>query len=147
VLLLRNSPSKALAGAAVLGVLAHGALTGWLIPRLEPLLLSPRTAEALAARDLDPRAGPAGPVEVAGYAEPSLVFLLGTPTGLGDAPEAAQAVLEGRPAIVTAEQASAFGRELAARGVRAEAVATVDGFNYSKGDETRLTVYRRQEAP
>ena len=128
VLLLRNAPRQALAGAAVLGVLAHAGLTGWLIPRLEPLLLSPRTAEALAARDLDPRAGPAGPVEVAGYAEPSLVFLLGTPTGLGDAPEAAQAVVEGRPAVVTAEQAPAEVPREDRRGVtwlRPELVAEV----------------------
>lgn len=147
VQLLRNEPRAALAGAAVLGLLAHGALTGLIIPRLEPLLLSPRTAEALNGRGLDPKDGLAGgAVEVAGYAEPSLVFLLGTPTGLGDAPEAAQAVAEGRTAIVSGEQLPTFRAELARRGLRAAPVTTVDGFNYSKGDETRLTVYRAQGA-
>ena len=37
---------------------------------------------------------------VAGYAEPSLVFALGTATELDGAAEAAQAVVESRPAIV-----------------------------------------------
>jgi 4-amino-4-deoxy-L-arabinose transferase-like glycosyltransferase len=147
-LLLRNAPQSALATAGALGVLAHGALAGALIPRLEPLLLSPRTARALEALNLDPRKGLAtGPVEVAGFAEPSLVFLLGTQTGLGDAPDAAQAVQEGRPAIVSSDQLPAFRAEVARRGAAAEAVATVEGFNYSNGDDTRLTLYRRREAP
>jgi 4-amino-4-deoxy-L-arabinose transferase-like glycosyltransferase len=148
VLLVRDAPRAALASASVLGVLAHGFLAEGLLPRLEPLRLTPRAAEALAVLNLDPRRGlQPGPVEVAGFAEPSLVFLLGTQTGLGDAPEAAQAVQEGRPAIVAGEHQAAFARELARRGAQAEAVATVDGFNYSNGDETRLTLYRRKEAP
>lgn len=148
ILLLRGRPVRALVVAGAVGVLAHGALAALLIPRLEPLMLSRRAVAALDAADLDPREGLApGPVEVAGYAEPSLVFLLGTGTGLGDAPEAAAAVALGRPALVEASMVSAFEAELAARGARARAVARVDGFNYSGGDETTLVLYRREAAP
>ena len=150
--LLRDRRGRVLATAGALGVLCHGVIAGLLIPRLEPLNLSPRTAEALAAEGLDPRRGLiAGPVEVAGYAEPSLVFLLGTGTGLGDAPEAAEAIRQGRPAVVLNTEVTAFRRELASRGVSATPVTAVTGFNYSNGDDTALILFRparaRQEAP
>ena len=83
-----------------------------------------------------------GPVEVAGYAEPSLVFALGARTGLGDAPNAAQAVIEGRPAVVEAKQDAAFRAALARIGLTPRPVEVVDGFNYSTGDPVRLTIYR-----
>ena len=145
VLLVRRSAGLALTIAGTLGVLAHAALAGLLIPRLEPLLLSPRAATALEQANLHPRAGLApGPVEVAGYAEPSLVFLLGTGTGLGDAPEAVEAVALGRPALVEESMRPTFEAALRARGVAARPVTTVDGFNYSNGDDTALTLYRRE---
>jgi 4-amino-4-deoxy-L-arabinose transferase-like glycosyltransferase len=148
VLLVRRQAARGLAVAGVLGVLAHGAMAAVLIPRLEPLLVSTRVADALAADDLHPREGLApGPVEVAGYAEPSLVFLLGTGTGLGDAPEAAAAVAQGRPAVVERSLLPAFQRELAARGVRGRQVAVVEGFNYSGGDPVALHLFRRESAP
>jgi 4-amino-4-deoxy-L-arabinose transferase-like glycosyltransferase len=148
IALLRRLPLAALAGAGVLGAASHGMLALGLIPRLEPLQLSPRAAEALAAAGLDPREGLApGPVAVAGYAEPSVVFLLGTATGLGGATEAAAAVAEGRPALVEAAVDAAFQRELRQASLRARAVATVSGFNYSRGAAERLTLYRRQETP
>lgn len=146
--LLKGRSVRAFAAAAAIGVAAHGALAAALIPRLEPLKLSPRAAAALDRHDLDPREGlTSGPVEVAGYAEPSLVFLLGTATGLGDAPDAAAAVAEGRPAVVEGRVEPAFRAALAREGVAAEPVASIEGFDYSNGDDTRLTVYRRRERP
>jgi hypothetical protein len=81
------------------------------------------------------------PVAVAGYAEPSLVFALGTATELDGPDAAAQAVVENRPAIVEDRENLAFRRALAARGGKARDVAEVDGVNYSKGDAVRLRVY------
>jgi 4-amino-4-deoxy-L-arabinose transferase-like glycosyltransferase len=141
--LLRRSPTLGLAAAATLGLLCHGVIAGLLIPRLEPLLLSPRTVQALEAERLDPRHGlTPGPVEVAGYAEPSLVFLLGTGTGLGDAADAAQAIAEGRPAVVLNTEVPAFRDALSERAVAALPVTAVVGFNYSNGQDTGLIIFR-----
>ena len=141
-LLLRHRSARALVAAGVLGVAAHIALTAGLIPRLEPLFLSRDLAETLDAARLSPRSGAPGPVAVTGYAEPSLIFQLGTATELTDGAGAADAVAEGRPAIVEAREEKPFRDALAGLGLTARPVAVVDGLNYSDGDQERLTVYR-----
>ena len=144
VALIQRASRTALATTAVLAVAAHGVLLGGLAPRLEPLWLSERTSRALASAGLHPRSGVApGPVEASGYAEPSLVFALGTPTGLGGVEEAAEAVAQGRTAVVEAADLPAFRAALARRKVASRPVARIQGTNYSKGDETALTVFRR----
>ena len=142
VLVMRKTAATALVAAGVLGVLAHAALVGLFVPRLEPLLLSPRLERALEKADLAPRRGAPGPVAVTGYAEPSMVFLLGTTTELTDPEGAAQAVAEGRPAVVEGRQEAAFQAALAAAGQTARPAGVVDGFDYSDGDKERLTLYR-----
>jgi 4-amino-4-deoxy-L-arabinose transferase-like glycosyltransferase len=141
-LMVRRAPRPALVAALGLGVLGHAALAAAVVPRLEPLWLSSRLEAALERARLLPRQGMAeAPVAVAGYAEPSLVFLLGTSTELDGPVEAARAVVEGRPAIVEDRENRAFRRALADLGGRAREVAEVDGVNYSKGDPMRLRVY------
>jgi hypothetical protein len=83
----------------------------------------------------------ASPVAVAGYAEPSLVFALGTPTHLGDAADAAQAIATFRPAVVESAQETAFRAALDARGLRVRMVRQVEGLNYSKGQPVSLRIY------
>lgn len=141
-LLLRHRSARALVTAGVLGVAAHIALTAGLIPRLEPLFLSRDLAETLDAARLSPRAGAPGPVAVTGYAEPSLIFQLGTATELTGGAGAADAVAEGRPAIVEAREEKPFREALTELGLTARPVAVVEGLNYSDGDQERLTVYR-----
>ncbi|WP_374469903.1 ArnT family glycosyltransferase [Phenylobacterium sp.] len=142
-MLVRQAPRGAWVAAAGLGVLGHAALAAGLAPRLDPLWLSDRTEHALAAARLLPRQGIAeAPVAVAGYAEPSLVFALGTPTELDDAEEAAVAIAEGRPAVVEARQEAAFRRALAGHGVQARLVREIRGLDYSNGDEMTLRVYQ-----
>ena len=141
-LLLREAPQTALAAALALGLLGHAALAAALAPRLEPLWLSARLEHALDRARLLPRQGVAeAPVAAAGFAEPSLVFALGTTTELDGPAEAAQAVVEDRPAIVEAHEDQAFRAALASRGGTAREVAEVDGINYSKGDALKLRVY------
>ena len=135
VLVMRKTAATALVAAGVLGVLAHAALVGLFVPRLEPLLLSPRLEQALERADLAPRGGAPGPVAVTGYAEPSMVFLLGTTTELTDPQGAAQAVAEGRPAVVEERQEKAFQAALADLGQTARPAGMVDGFDYSDGDK------------
>ncbi|WP_132086283.1 glycosyltransferase family 39 protein [Caulobacter sp. BK020] len=142
VLLMRRTAAIALVTAGALGIAAHAALVGLLVPRLEPLLLSPRLERALEQADLAPRGGAPGPVAVTGYSEPSMIFLLGTTTELTDPVGAAQAVAEGRPAVVEGRQDQAFKAALAALGQTARPAGVVDGFDYSDGDKERLTLYR-----
>jgi 4-amino-4-deoxy-L-arabinose transferase-like glycosyltransferase len=141
-LMIRQTAATALVAAGTLGVLAHAALVGVFVPRLEPLMLSPRLERALEQADLAPRAGAAGPVAVTGYAEPSMVFLLGTATELTDPVGAAKAVAQGRPAVVEGRQDAAFRAALAALGEAARPAGAVEGFDYSDGDHERLTLYR-----
>ena len=75
------------------------------------------------------------------FHEPSFVFLTGRETELTDAQGAAEALADGRPAIVEARDADAFRAAAARLGVSGRAVGVVDGYNYSAGDEVSLTVY------
>jgi len=141
-MLARRAVRGALLSAGVLAILAHGALAAAFLPRLEPLWLSREIEEALAARRLLPRQGIApAPVAVAGYAEPSLVFALGTPTDLGDAGDAAAAIAAGRPAVVEAREEAAFQAGLAILRAQASEVGRIQGLDYSNGDEMDLRIY------
>ena len=142
ILLLRQAPRAAVAVALGLAVLGHALLAAAFVPQLSPLWLSARLERAMDKAQLLPRQGVAeAPVEVAGYAEPSLVFALGTTTGLDGPDQAAQAIVERRPAIVEAREDAAFRAALKARGGQAREVAQVSGINYSKGDAMTLRVY------
>lgn len=139
-LLLHRAAVTALIASIVLGVVAHGALAGTL-RQLRPLSVSPQLQKVLERADLHPRDGRPGPVAIAGYHEPSFVFLTGRDTELTDAAGAAAALAEGRPAIVEERQAEAFRDAAAAIGVTGRSVGVVNGHNYSQGDDVSLTVY------
>ena len=140
--LARGSPQAAVAAAVALTVLGHGALLAGLAPRLEPLWLSARSEAALERVRLLPRQGVAdAPVAVTGYAEPSLVFALGTGTELTTPVGAARAIAENRPAIVEERKEPAFRAALAALGARAVEVGEVKGLDYSNGDRMTLRIY------
>jgi 4-amino-4-deoxy-L-arabinose transferase-like glycosyltransferase len=144
--LIRGRARTALVAALALGIAGHGALAGLLAPRLDPLWLSVRTTKAMEAARLLPRQGvERAPVAVAGYAEPSLVFALGTTTELGGPAEAAEAIADGRPAIVESREAAAFARAATAFGAHPRLVARVDGMNYSNGEAQSLRIYRAEE--
>ena len=146
-MIVRRAALAALVGALGLGLAGHAALAAGLAPRLDPLWLSDRTERAMAKARLLPRQGiAAAPVAVAGYAEPSLVFALGTPTELEGPGEAARAIFEHSPAIVEAREDPAFRQALAIYGAQAYVVATVKGLDYSNGDETTLRVYAARDA-
>ena len=139
---LRGNSWKALAIALPLGLLGHAALVGLFVPGLDPLLISRRTEALLARASLLPSQGIVpGPIAVAGYAEPSLVFGLGTATDLGGAPEAARALAEHRAAVVEDREQPAFQAAAKSLKLSLHPVGEVRGLNYSNGDETRLTLY------
>jgi 4-amino-4-deoxy-L-arabinose transferase-like glycosyltransferase len=139
-MLLHRAAVTALIASVALGVIAHGALAGTL-RQLRPLAVSPQLQKVLERADLHPRQGRPGPVAIAGYHEPSFVFLTGRETELTDARGAARALAEGRPAIVEEREAQAFHDAESALGVTGRSVGVVNGHNYSQGDDVRLTVY------
>jgi 4-amino-4-deoxy-L-arabinose transferase-like glycosyltransferase len=146
-MIVRRAPGGALVSALVLGLLGHAALAAGLAPRLDPLWLSARTEAAMARARLLPRQGVAeAPVAVTGYAEPSLVFALGTPTELDGPEEAARAIASHRPAVVEARDEPAFRAALKTAGAQAVAVAEIKGLDYSNGDEMTLRVYEARDA-
>jgi 4-amino-4-deoxy-L-arabinose transferase-like glycosyltransferase len=148
-LLLRRSPAGAVTAAVGLGLAGHGALAAGLAPRLLPLWLSQRTEKALEKAQLLPEQGIAdAPVSVTGYAEPSLVFLIGTETELGTPDDAAEAITEHRPAVVEDRQEAAFEQALAREHAQAHLVAVIKGLDYSTGKKMTLRVYNSaQPAP
>lgn len=83
-LLLHRAAMTAVMASIVLGVIAHGALSGTL-RQLRPLAVAPQVEKVLLAASLHPSQGRAGPVAVTGFHEPSLVFLTGRDTELTDA--------------------------------------------------------------
>lgn len=145
-LLLHRAAMTAVMASIVLGVIAHGALSGTL-RQLRPLAVAPQVEKVLLAASLHPSQGRAGPVAVTGFHEPSLVFLTGRDTELTDAAGAARALAEGRPVIVEARDADAFREATAQLGVTGRAVGEVNGHNYSKGEGVRLTVYAPPGGP
>jgi hypothetical protein len=143
VWILRRRAGLAAGAACALGIVGHGLLVGGLAPSLSGLWLSERVAGGLAMAHINPRQGLInGPVAVAGYAEPSLVFALGAETELGSAESAADAIGEGRPAVVEARQEPAFRRALATDGEAARLTATVTGLDYSSGKPQVLRLYQ-----
>ncbi len=137
----RGQPLRALVAAvAGAGVLFATAL-GTVLPRVDGLWLSRGAAQMVTAH----RPAGGAPVVAAGYAEPSLVFLLGTATELTGGAGAA-AFLAAHPdavALVAADQDAAFRAQAAALGAAVEAVDRRTGFNYSRGRWTTLALYRR----
>jgi 4-amino-4-deoxy-L-arabinose transferase-like glycosyltransferase len=114
------------------------------VPRLSELWLSPRLAEAVArhARAGDPL------VVTAGYAEPSIAFLLGTKTALDDGPGAGlAAAAAGGLALIASDQRESFLDAVSAVGAQAEALEEIDGLNYSRGKNMQITLYRVTQRP
>jgi 4-amino-4-deoxy-L-arabinose transferase-like glycosyltransferase len=144
--LARNAPREAAAWGVGLAVLGHALLLAGLAPGLSPLWLSARTEAAMERARLLPRQGVAdAPVAVTGYAEPSLIFALGTATELDTPAEAAQAITENRPAVVEQRQDPAFRAALAQAGAVAVQVGEVRGLDYSNGQSTTLRIYEARE--
>ena len=140
-LLYHRQTLPALMLSLTLGVLAHSTLAG-VASNLRPLWVSSRLNDALVETGLHPRlAKHPGPVAIAGYAEPSAVFLIGTGTELTDGAGAAAALAQGRPAVVDRTAEQDFLASAAGYGAAPEAAATVEGYNYSTGEPLVLTLY------
>ena len=117
----------------------------WLeLPRLGPLWIAPRAETALRADWPGWNATGRGLAAV-GFAEPSLMFLAGTDLKWLSASEASSAWAHGElGAVLVAEpDRAAFEAALDREQVEARPVATIDGYNYSRGRRVRLTLFVR----
>jgi len=125
--------------ASVMALLALAVTFEFVAPALNALWLS-RSAAALVAGAGTPRDVP---VAIAGDAEPSLVFLLGTKTKLVSADAAADylATTPGARALIETRSETAFISALAAHNLKPQALGTVAGLDYSNGHGMRLTLY------
>lgn len=125
---------------AMASVLAfYPALTAGLAPSLEPLWVSPRLTAAVKAvsQPGDP------PPALAGYIEPSSVFLLGSDVRLTSGAGAADAgASQGGLALIEDRHRADFLRGLAEREADAKEVGAVAGFNYSRGKPVHIRLYR-----
>jgi 4-amino-4-deoxy-L-arabinose transferase-like glycosyltransferase len=130
----RVRPGLALAAAAFLWTSAFALI----LPGIDALWVSRGAAALVTAQE---RAG--RPVVVAGYAEPSIVFLLGTATKLSSAPEAAAIVakLPNSLILVSNREDSVFRSALEKGGISVDSLGDVSGLNYSNGRAVTLTLY------
>jgi 4-amino-4-deoxy-L-arabinose transferase-like glycosyltransferase len=126
--------------AALLALFTLPAAFALEAPRLGTLWLS-RAAAAMVEQERPP---PGVPVSAVGYAEPSLVFLLGTHTAFASPDQAARNLTAARGALALVERRedAAFRAALGARGWQAQALARVGGLDYSNGKRMVLTLYR-----
>ncbi len=136
---------RRLAWALAACVPLYAALLQWELPRLGALWIAPRVTAALRHDWPQMNAQGKGLV-VAGYAEPSLVFLTGTQTRLlPNGVQAAQALQTGAAtlAIVSDRETERFDAEMSRLQVAPHALDTVRGFNTSRGRWVALTLFAK----
>ncbi|CAO3458853.1 ArnT family glycosyltransferase [Azospirillum largimobile] len=126
------------AGVGAAGLLYLGTYAA-VLPNIDGVWVSRQAARAVA--QVRPCADSV--VASAGYSEPSLVFLLGTPTKLVHGAGAATHLLSDRAcglALVEDREAAAFLDSLGT--ATPLPLAELDGFNYNTGKRLHLTLYR-----
>jgi 4-amino-4-deoxy-L-arabinose transferase-like glycosyltransferase len=140
----RGDGDRAVTAALASGVVLVVAALGAVVPRLDSLMLSPKAAE-LAAR-VGATANQGERLTIAGYTEPSFVFLAGTKTKLSaDGAAAADFMIATANSYALIEQTvedDKFRQRLKEKGYSAEAIDEVSGINYSKNQEITLKLYR-----
>ncbi|WP_236025254.1 ArnT family glycosyltransferase [Arenibaculum pallidiluteum] len=142
----RGRPGRALGLAALGALLVYALAFAHVLPGLSAVWVSPRLAAAVEEN----RPCPGSLLASAGYSEPSLVFLTGAHTVLTEGGGAANHLLADPAcalAAVETRQRAAFDAALAAAGRVPQAVASVSGINYSKGQKVELTLFRLPGEP
>ncbi|TPW29874.1 ArnT family glycosyltransferase [Pararhizobium mangrovi] len=137
---LKRRPGMAIAGAAGSALVTFALVIAIVLPSLKPVWLGRDIANAYEAN----RPCAKSRLTVAGFEEPSLIFLAGTHTMLTDGEGAARALAaDPRCAIaaVTAGKRKRFDDTLARTETKAEPLATIKGFDYSKGDWLTVTLF------
>jgi 4-amino-4-deoxy-L-arabinose transferase-like glycosyltransferase len=129
--------------ATATALVAYGFITLDAAPRLDRIRVSEREAAMIARhrRPDDP------PPALAGYTEPSAMFLIGTDTRLTNGYGAAEVGAEhGGLAAVEDGQRPQFLAHLAELEADAKPIDAIEGYNYSRGRPVHITLYRVTEA-
>lgn len=103
------------------------------VPHAQPLWVSQRLAALIP---------PETPIALAGFSEPSAVFLIDTDISLGGAEGAAAFLLAHPGGIAVVEQRQMAAFRAAAADAPMESIGTVRGLNYSNGKWVELTLWR-----
>lgn len=138
-LLLRGERRMGLAAGVAAAALLYVGTYAAVLPSIDGVWVSRQAARAVA--QVRPCADSV--VASAGYSEPSLVFLLGTPTKLVHGAGAATHLLSDRAcglALVEDREAAAFLDSLGT--ATPLPLAELDGVNYNTGKRLHLTLYR-----
>ena len=143
VLFWRGRSRRGAFAAAMLAGLYGWVVMVGVLPGLSQLSVSPQISTALEAAGRHPLRDAAAPVALAGYNEPSAVFLLGADTMLVDGAIAGRRLVSGDAgaAIVDRRMEAAFRAAIVGEEENVRALATIRGLNYSNGRRVVLTVY------
>lgn len=134
---VRTSRDLQLTAGAAAGAIAQTVLIAAVLPSLSRIWISERVAQSVGQLDDEL-------VAVAGYYEPSLVFLMNGRTQAVDGATAAKQIAstQVKIAIVEERQLPTFLKALSPRVAIERDV--VDGFNYSQGKRVRLHIFEAQ---
>lgn len=125
-------------GSVVVMVISASVALGAIFPSLQSFHMA-RTLDTIIDTEIDADDLAIG---LAGYHEPSAVFLLGTQTRLTDGAGAAQLLAEPGAGVVAveAQQLEAFKTEAQALGLTWRTIEEFRGYNYSRGDWLEMSV-------
>ena len=132
--------------AAALAGLYAWAMMALTLPRMDALTVSPQISAALDEADLHPIKDGGRTVALAGYSEPSAVFLIGTDTILTNGANAGRLLTAGDVAAVAVE-ARELDDFLANAGDCIRTLAVIDGLNYSNIRPVEITLYAPANCP
>jgi 4-amino-4-deoxy-L-arabinose transferase-like glycosyltransferase len=141
----RRQPLRAVALATLAALLVFVNGYAVVLPGLTQIWISPRVAAAVAAL----RPCPDSVLASSSFSEPSLVFLVGTPTKLMYASASAEHLLANPRcglALIDVRQSSEFLERMALAGEAPRRLAEIDGINYSNGRRLELTLYAGAES-
>jgi 4-amino-4-deoxy-L-arabinose transferase-like glycosyltransferase len=133
----RQRPPLVAAAIAVLSAAFLLPVATVVLPGLDRFWLSRAGADLVARHP--PQAGAA--LVAVGYAEPSLVFLLGGQMRLTTPRGAAEALARGGEALVSNREDAVFRQALTVRGLVARPLGSAPGFDYANGQRIVLTLY------
>jgi 4-amino-4-deoxy-L-arabinose transferase-like glycosyltransferase len=139
-----DGAERAVLRACAASILLSLAIYAVMIPSLRSVFPSDQVARAVR------NAGCPNPeVASAGFHEPSVVFLLGTPTQLTDGAGAAEFLRRGgcRLAVVEARHERSFAVRADALGLRYARSARIEATNLVRGHPMLVTIYRSEERP
>ena len=138
---LEQSPVRRVAAAMLTAAGAYGLMFAMILPNIDQIWVSRQIAD----RFNELKACEDSVLASVTYHEPSLVFLTGTQTRLTGPGSAAEHLLSNPQcamAAVPVEDAPAFLTALTAAGAKAEGGELISGFNYSRGKQIAVRLYR-----